>query len=202
MMKNSFVFVIVLVSIAADIAVGTSYPSPWVQKGIHKQQGPGYLGQINNHNCGPHALMQSIFKVTGVDMKEATLANWAGTTTSGTGHDGIEKALKRFNSEHHYNLTINWFNFHDVSVKQIGQWMANPRTAIFFHLLYRDQWGHYELPYNITSGASTLVIANSLGDRKGDGYLGYFETRSWAAQKQYIAEMSQKSVCVITYPAK
>ncbi|MBO4264344.1 MAG: BACON domain-containing protein [Bacteroidales bacterium] len=183
----------------------TDYPSPWTQSGIHLEQKPGYLGQINGYNCGPHSLMQCIYKITKVDMAEKTLASWAGTTTSGTGHDGLATALKRFNSEKGYGLTMTWYNYSDCTRKQIGQWMANPKTAIFFHLYYRLSAGHYELPYKITDGASSLEIANSLGNyyngsNSSGGYYGYIETRTWANQESYIKGISQKSVCVIRNP--
>jgi len=182
----------------AALIVSVVFADTWVQKGIHTNTGPGNLGQINDHNCGPHSLMQCIYKITGIDMKEATLASWAGTTTSGTGHDGLAKALSTFNSQKGKSLKMSWKSFSSVTVKQIGEWMANPKTAIFFHLLYRDKWGHYELPYKIVSGASDLTIANSLGTRCGEGYYGYLEDRTWAAQKRYISGISQSSVCVIS----
>ena len=181
----------------------TTYSSPWTQSGIHTEKKPGYLGQINGYTCGPHSLMQCIYKITKVDMAEKTLASWAGTTTSGTGHDGLATALSKFNSSKGYSLKMTWYNFSDCTTAQIGNWMANPNTAIFFHLYYRNQYGHYELPYKITSGASTLQVANSLGDyyngsNSSGGYYGYIETRTWANQKSYISGISQKSVCVIS----
>jgi len=204
---RSFVAVAVLVAVAANIAAAgrlynatNDYPSPWIQSGIHTEEGPGDLGQINDHNCGPHSLMQCIYKLTGVDMREATLAEWAGTTEEGTSHDGLIDAVHTFNSEYGYKLSIDWYYYSDVSTYQIGQWMANPKTAMFFHLLYRDTWGHYELPYKITEGSDYLIIANSLGDSCGDGFCGYFETRSWDDQESYISGISQKSICVITNP--
>jgi len=195
----------VALAVAVNVALARNmtvrdYPSPWTQSGIHTTQGAGQLGQINDHNCGPHSLMQCIYKLTKIDMKESTLASWAGTTTSGTDHAGIAKALSKFNSEHNQKLKIEWHNFNSVSEHQIGQWMANPKTCVFFHLLYRNKWGHYELPYKITSGASSLKIANSLGTKKGEGFLGYIEDRTCANQKSYIHGISQQSVCVITHP--
>ncbi|MBO4264033.1 MAG: BACON domain-containing protein, partial [Bacteroidales bacterium] len=183
----------------------TNYPSPWVQEGIHLEQKPGYLAQINGYNCGPHSLMQCIYKITGIDMKESTLASWAGTTENGTGTDGLATALARFNSNYGYSLTMTLYNYSAVTRWQIGQWMANPKTAIFFHLYYRNQWGHYELPYEITENGTTLQVANSLGDYyngvdSSDGYFGYIETRTWADQESYIRNMSQKSVIVIRNP--
>jgi len=197
-MKAVFVALALLASVA--FAYNATNGNIWTQNGIHTDKGPGYLGQINGHNCGPHALMQCIYKITGVDMKEATLAQWAGTTQSGTDHEGIERALSKFNSLKGYNLKIEWYYSSDVSVSKIGEWMASSKECIFYHLLYRNTWGHYELPYNITEGSDYLDIANSLGDRCGEGYYGYIEPRSWSDQKSYIRGISQKSVCHVYNP--
>jgi len=187
---------LLLVAAVAIAVTATTY----TQKGIHTTQGPGQLGQINDHTCGPHALMQSIFKVTGIDMKEATLATWAGTTTSGTSHQGIEAALKKFNSEKSKKLTIAWHYYSAVSEAQIGQWMNNNKTAVFFHMLYRDKWGHYELPYQFTTGTGIIRVANSLGRKKDTGFLGYIENRTWTDENRYVHEMGQPQVCVVTNP--
>jgi len=194
-----FLYTIAVVAVLAVAAFALNVTNgSYVQDGIHLEQGPGDLGQINDHTCGPHSLMQSIYKITGVDMREATLAEWAHTTEEGTSHEGIEDALDTFNSKYGYNLHITWYYYSDVTRAQIGEWMANPKTCVFFHLLYRDTWGHYELPYKITTGEDDLYVANSLGTKSGEGFLGYIEDRSWDAQESYIRGISQKSVCVIS----
>jgi len=193
------VFVIAAVAFCKPVDVTFKYSSPWVQEGIHTEQRPGDLGQINGHSCGPHSLMQSIYKITGIDMLEKTLCDWSGTTT-GTSHEGLQEALTRFNKEKGYALTMTWYYFSEVTEEQIGNWMANPKTAIFFHMLYRDTWGHYELPYKIVEGLDTLIVANSLGTKCGEGYYGHMENRTWVDQKRYIKGISQKSVCVIENP--
>ena len=189
-----FVFAVLLV--VAHVALAQNN-TVWTQSGIHTNKGPGYLGQITDHHCGPHSLMQCIYKITGIDMKEATLGEWAGTTQDGTSHEGIEAALKKFNAQYGKSLGISWSNFHDVTQEQIGNWMADSKSCVFFHMLYKDTWGHYELPYEITSGSDSLTVANSLGYRSGQGYEGWLEPRTWALEKEYIAGISQKSVCVI-----
>jgi len=192
--------VLIALAVCATIAAASnSTDTTWVQNGIHTKTGPGLLGQITDHHCGPHSLMQCIYKITGIDMKEATLGQWAGTTQSGTGHEGLQDALTKFNSQYNKKLKMSWYNFHDVTHEQLGKWMAGSNSCVFIHMLYRNTWGHYELPYKIMSDDNNyLYVANSLGTRKGEGYQGYIEHRTWADQKSYIAGISQKSVCVIT----
>ena len=177
--------------------------SKFTQNGIHLEQEPGKLAQVTGYHCGPHSIMQCIYKLTGFEIDEKQLGTWAGTNANGTGHPGLETCLKRFNSEKGFNIKMKWYDFKNCSIEQIGQWMENPKTAIFFHLLYRDQWGHYELPYQIDVNSDRLLVANSLGNyyngkNSNDGYYGYIEDRSWADQKSYISGISQLTVCVLS----
>lgn len=157
-------------------------------------QGGGKLGQRTGYTCGPHSLMQAIYRLTGIELSEMELASICGTTTSGTGHSGLETGLAWFNRKYGYNLKMTWKNFSEVGFD--GLQKAYENGAVFCHLLYRNQWGHYEVP--LTSSTDPNKILNSLGDRCGNGYCGYIENRSQATQRQYIAGISQKSVCIIT----
>ena len=157
-------------------------------------QGSGRLGQICGWSCGPHSLMQCIYRLTGIELSESTLMSVCGTTTAGTGHDGLETGIAWFNREYGYNLKIRWVNFSDVGFDGLQE--AYENGAVFCHLLYRDQWGHYEVP--LTSSTDPMRILNSLGDSCGNGYCGYIESRSQSTQRRYIGGISQKSVCIIT----
>ena len=71
------------------------------------------------------------------------------------------------------------------------------KGAVFCHLLYRNQWGHYEVPKSV--GDSNLSILNSLGSSCGSGtYCGYIETRSKSTQRSYMNGISQKSIAILT----
>lgn len=154
--------------------------------------GGGQLGQVCGYSCGPHSLMQCIYRLTGVELSESTLMGVCGTTTSGTGHSGLETGLAWFNRKYGYNLKMTWKNFSDVGWDKLQDYIDN--GAVFFHLLYRNQWGHYEVPKN-----NSLVILNSLGSYCNyPAYCGYLENRSRSTQQSYINGISQKSVCIIT----
>ena len=158
------------------------------------KQGGGYLGQKTGYTCGPHSLMQCIYRLTGEDVSEMELASVCGTTQNGTDHQGLATGLAWFNRKYGYNLKMTWKNFSEVGFDGLQRYYEN--GAVFCHLLYRDQWGHYEVP--LTSSADPMRILNSLGDRCGDGYCGYIESRSKATQRSYINGISQKSICIIT----
>lgn len=158
------------------------------------QQGGGKLGQTNGVRCGPHSLMQSIYRLTGIELSESTLASICGTTSAGTSHQGLETCLAWFNRKYGYNLKMKWMNKSDISWEQIQNEINN--GAVFFHLLYRNQWGHYEVIKNVED---SLTILNSLGSYCNyPAYCGYIENRSKNTQQSYINGISQKSVCIIT----
>ena len=163
-------------------------------------QGGGYLGQKTGYTCACHSLVQCFRRLTGEDVSEMTLASVCGTTTDGTDHEGINTGVAWFNREYNQNIKINWYNFSELGNSQDERFnkvqeMIN-NGAVFFHLLYRDTWGHYEVIKEAWD--DPLVILNSLGDDCGDGYCGYIEYRSRSDQVSYINGISQKSVCIIT----
>ena len=156
--------------------------------------GGGKLGQTNGYRCGPHSLMQCIYRLTGIELSEATLAGVCGTTSAGTSHQGLETGLAWFNKKYGYNLKMTWKNKSDLTWDEI-KWYIN-NAALLFHLLYRDQYGHYEV---IKSVGDILTILNSLGSYCSyPAYCGYIENRSKSTQQSYINGISQKSVCIIT----
>ena len=158
------------------------------------EQGGGKLGQRTGYTCGPHSLMQCIYRVTGVELSEMELASVCGTTTDGTDHEGLATGLAWFNRNYGYNLKMEWKNFSEVGFEGTQDLIDN--CACFHHILYRDQYGHYEVP-KWTAG-DPIYVLNSLGDQCGNGYCGYVEERSRSEHKGYIDGISQPSVCIIT----
>ena len=172
----------------------TPTPTPTKLYPYLTSQGGGKLGQKTGYSCGPHSLMQGIYRLTGVELSEATLMSVCGTTSSGTSHDGLATGLAWFNRKYGYNLKMTWKNFSEVGFD--GLQRAYENGAVFCHLLYRNQWGHYEVP--LTSSTDPMKILNSLGNQCGNGYCGYIENRNRATQQSYINGISQKSVCILT----
>lgn len=158
------------------------------------EQGGGKLGQRTGYTCGPHSLMQCIYRVTGIELSEMELASVCGTTTDGTDHDGLETGLAWFNREYGYNLQMEWKNFSEVGFEGTQALIDN--GACFHHIYYRLYAGHYEVPK--WTGGDPIYVLNSLGDQCGDGYCGYIEERSRSTHQAYINGISQKSVCIIT----
>lgn len=163
-------------------------------------QGCAGMGQCTAYNCGCNSLQQCFYRLTGIKVDESQIAKWAGTTTSGTDHQGLETAVAMFNKKYKKNVKITWKNFSDLGNNDTARWKKLAEHikngAVFCHILYRDKWGHYEVPKTI---GDDLSILNSLGDKcTSTAYCGYIETRAKSTQKRYIQGISQKSIAVLT----
>ena len=158
------------------------------------------MGQCTPYFCACNSLQQCFYRLTGVWVSEYKIAGYAATTSDGTDHPGINTAVAQLNREYGKNVKITWYNFSDLGNKDSEKWnkISNfiKNGAVFFHIEYRRQWGHYE-PIKWVS--DDLEILNSLGDRCGDeSYCGYIEYRDKSEQIDYINGISQKSVAVLT----
>lgn len=155
------------------------------------------MGQNNSVKCGPHSMQEVIRNLTGKVIKQSTLASWAGTTSSGTDHQGLETAIAKASKQTGVKLTCKWYNFSSLGWSGINKILKSSNKDCIIHNLYRNKWGHYEV-INRISG-SNVKVQNSLGDKCNGGcYCGYVEDRSTSEFKSYINGISQKSVLVIT----
>ena len=164
-------------------------------------QGCNKLGQCNSYNCGPHSLMQAYYNLTGIKVDELTLAKNCGTTTAGTGHQGINTAVAWFNRKYGQNIKITWKNFNDLGSSNSARWSKlneyATKGAVFCHILYRNKYGHYEVLKSVNS--NNVTVLNSLGNRcSKPAYCGYIETRSKSNQLSYMRGISQPSVAILT----
>ncbi|WP_296895142.1 hypothetical protein [uncultured Methanobrevibacter sp.] len=179
--------------------------SPYVSSPHWTNQGAGYLGQITPYHCGPHSIRQSIKKF-GINISESTLASWAGTTTSGTDHEGINTAIAKAAKEAGVKIDVEWVNFSSLGFKALGELLCQPNVAAFLHILYSgvgeyydpdDECGHYEYCNRVNTATKYVQALNSLGSRDGYGYYGHLQDRSFNLQERYISGISQKSVCIL-----
>jgi hypothetical protein len=169
----------------------------WVGQGCNK------LGQCTEYFCGVHSVKQVLAKF-GIDKyDEYTLAKYAGTDTSGTSHEGIEKAFATVAKKEGIKLTVEWHNFSSLGssvserFKAIGKKICKDNVDVIIHNLYRNTWGHYETVRTIDVSSEEIEVLNSLGNRDGEGYLGYREWRSFGEYASYISGISQRSIAFI-----
>ena len=158
-----------------------------------------HMGQNTGYYCGPSMLQKMLYELGITGISQSQLASVAGTTTSGTDHSGLETAVAWVAKKKKVKLTCNWYNFSDLSWDKLGKIMCDKNKSFGCHILYRDQWGHYEKPLSIYTGDKIIKVINSLGDKcTSSCYCGYIEERSFNTQKRYISGISQKSILVIT----
>lgn len=170
-----------------------------------EKSGGDCLGQVTGYHCGPHSVKQALrrFGITGYS--EKTIGQYAGTTSAGTGHAGLETAIATIARREGITLKVQWYNFSDLGSTQkerfrkYGDLMTDTNKAVFHHELYRNQYGHYSILKTVNTNTSNLTVANSLGSKCGSpAYCGYMESRPFNTQVSYIKGISQKSICVIT----
>lgn len=172
----------------------------WVGKGCNK------LGQCTGYYCAVHCFRQCNSKMNIDSFYEKTLAGWAGTTTAGTSHYGIETAVAKVSKSIGRKINVQWKNFSDMGdsvnarFKAIGELIIKPNVDVIFHVLYRNRYGHYETIKSINTNNRTIVVLNSLGSKcSSPAYCGYLETRSYDTMASYLRGISQKSICILTY---
>lgn len=154
------------------------------------------MGQNTGYYCGCHSLQEVFRNLTGKVVPQSTIASWAGTTSSGTGHWGLETAVAKFNREYGFNLTVEWRNLSDIGWGGVKKIIDSNNQDIVFHSCYRNRWGHYEVVNSLTS--DNIKVQNSLGSYCGRCYCGYVENRTPSTFRSYIGGISQKSLMIIT----
>ena len=169
-----------------------------------EKQIPDCAGQITPYHCACHAIKQSLRRFGITKYSEATIGNYAGTTTAGTSHQGIETAIAKIARQEGITLKVEWKNFSDLGSSSKERWrkygdlMTDDDKAVFHHELYKDYAGHYSLLKQVNVNSMLLLVQNSLGNRYGKGYYGYTESRPCSTQERYLRGISQKSICIIT----
>lgn len=172
----------------------------WVGNGCNKK------GQCTGYFCALCALRQQLCK-QGIDKyTQGMLAGYAGTTTAGTSHLGIETAVATVARKEGIKIKVEWKNFSDLgsTVKErfraLGELLKEPKKGVILHTLYKNRFGHYETVQEINTNNANTIILNSLGNKcNSPAYCGYNETRSYNYLAQNLAGISQKSICILTF---
>ena len=172
----------------------------WVGTGCNK------MGQCTGYYCAPCSIRQQLAKLGIDNYTQQTIARYAGTTTAGTSHWGIETALAKIARLEDINIKVEWKNFSDLGstlsarFKALGEIIAQPDKGVILHTLYQNTYGHYETVQELNTRNSNTIILNSLGSKcNSPAYCGRKETRTYAYLAQNLKGISQKSVCILTF---
>ena len=181
----------------ANLNIYTSSPH-------YTNTGCNNLGQCTSYYCGVHSVHQVLRKFGITKYNENKLAGWAGTTTAGTDHNGINTAIAKASNG---KLQAKWINFSSLGkdtnsrFKALGKLINRSDTDCILHSKYRLTYGHYEVIHKIDHTNKIVYVLNSLGNKCGTtSYCGYIEKRTYNEYSKYIANTpaNQPSICLIT----
>lgn len=180
---------------------GVYVSSPhWTGSGCNK------LGQCNGYYCGPHSIRQCLAKQDIDNYTEYTIAGYAGTTTSGTGHSGLETAIAKIAKLQGIKIRVEWKNFSELGnstaerFKKLGELISTQNKSVFIHLLYQYKYGHYEVLKEVNTNNNSVLVLNSLGSKcNAPAFCGKLERRSYSTMLGYMKGISQKSICILTF---
>lgn len=187
--KGAYITVTSSTSTSSSTSIKSKY-------GRSTKHGCNNMGQNNGHFCGPHMLQEMFRNLTGIVVPQSTIASWAGTTSSGTDHNGLNTAVAMFNKKYNKKLKVEWKNFSDVGWSGIKKILNSKNQDCGLHELYRLTWGHYTNYDKVYD--DTVHVHNSLGDTCSSCYCGYIENRTKSTAQNYLKGISQKSVMIIT----
>ena len=173
------------------------------------------LGQKFPYSCGGNLLQQLLKKLLGITIPETTLMSWAGITTAGTGHPGLETAVAIAAKKYKVNLHVTWKNFSDMGktiderFEAVGKLMSRPDTAVGWHIGYQDSGekatgdiiGHYEGVDKIDTVNKRIRALNSLGYKvNANAYQGHLQWRPYSLQAHYAANTpkGQPALMIVT----
>lgn len=175
-------------------------------------------GQNTSYGCANNGEQEALYKLTGKIFKESELAKLSGTTTTGTGHSGINTCIAAIAKKLGIKLTVKWVTFSslgktaDERFEALGKIICQSNKAVITHIAYMNGgedlfnkngvwYGHYEPLKEINTKTKTVKVLNSLGYKKANGgYNGRIQDRSFKVEASYLANTpgGQPAICIIT----
>ena len=175
-------------------------------------------GQNTSYGCANNGEQEALYKLTGKIFKESELAKLSGTTTTGTGHSGINTCIAAIAKKLGIKLTVKWVNFSslgktvDERFEALGKIICQSNKAVITHIAYMSGgedlfnkngvwYGHYEPIKEINTKTKNVKVLNSLGYKKANGgYKGHIQDRSFKVEASYLANTpgGQPAICIIT----
>ena len=199
----------------AKKATPTKCQNPYTSSPHYTSHGCNKLGQCTGYFCAPHSIHQAMKKFGITKYSEKTIAGWAGTTSSGTGHPGINTAIAKISKETGIKLSVKWKNFSDMGATtnerfaNVAKLLCKDNTAVIWHIAYINggnstsgtHFGHYEYVDKINTNTKFIRALNSLGNKNPNGsYQGKLQDRTFDIQGYFARNTpgGQPALCIIT----
>lgn len=127
-----------------------------------------YEKQDTGYTCGPSSMVMMLGELAHKRVfDEWTLKNWAGTTTAGTGHDGIFYAAKVAAQKLGWKIKTYEKSLAEVTWKQLGEMIRNDKIGVIAHVVTQplpfwdgEWWGHYVFPIAVNLKTKKIKIAD------------------------------------------
>lgn len=168
-----------------------------MNKGHSTKKGCDAMGQNTGYYCACHSLQEVLRNLTGKVIPQKTLASIMGTTTKGTGHDGIRTAVAWFNKKYNFKISMSEKYFSDIGEKGVKKIIDSKNQDCIIHLAYKKEFGHYEVANKINTTNHNWNIQNSLGNKCSSCYCGHREDRSLSTMKSWINAKKNVKSCLI-----
>ena len=131
-------------------------------------EGCNKLGQCTSTYCADVSMKQQLTK-NDLDamFTQQILAGYAGTTSAGTSHAGIETALYNVAKKLGITIKVQWKNFSDLGSNQrarfeaVGKLISQQNICVILHTLYKLLYGHYESVQEVNMNNNTVTMLNS-----------------------------------------
>ena len=195
--------------------------NPYTSTPHYLSAGCNRLGQCTSYWCGPHSIHQILKKFGITKYSEKQIAAYAGSTTKGTDHLGINTAIAKISKATGVKLKVEWKTFSSLGkdanarFEALGKLLCKSNVAVLCHIAYAyagkqaitkntpqsQIFGHYEVLDKVNVKTHYVRALNSLGTKKADGsYPGHIQDRPYGVQASFFANTpgGQAALCIIT----
>ena len=195
--------------------------NPYTSTPHYLSAGCNRLGQCTSYWCGPHSIHQILKKFGITKYSEKQIAAYAGSTTKGTDHLGINTAIAKISKATGVKLKVEWKTFSSLGKDTnarflaLGKLLCKSNVAVLCHIAYAyagkqaitmntpqsQIFGHYEVLDKVNVKTHYVRALNSLGTKKADGsYPGHIQDRPYGVQASFFANTpgGQAALCIIT----
>ena len=195
--------------------------NPYTSTPHYLSAGCNRLGQCTSYWCGPHSIHQILKKFGITKYSEKQIAAYAGSTTKGTDHLGINTAIAKISKATGVKLKVEWKTFSSLGKDAnarflaLGKLLCKSNVAVLCHIAYAyagkqaitkntpqsQIFGHYEVLDKVNVKTHYVRALNSLGTKKADGsYPGHIQDRPYGVQASFFANTpgGQAALCIIT----